>query len=125
MQKSTIKQIAVGALTFSIFALPMLVSAQATNLNLGLNYATAIGLASNDVRDTISKIINAFMGLLGIVAVILILYGGFKWMISRGEEDEVEEAKGIIYQGVIGLIIIISAFAIAKFVVNAVVNATS
>lgn len=124
MQKLTIKKIGIGAVTLSILALPALAMAQ-TPLNTGINFATAIGLATSDVRTTISKIINAFMGLLGILAVILILYGGFRWMMARGEDEEVEAAKNIIYQGVIGLVIIISAFAIAKFVVNAIVDATA
>jgi Zn-dependent protease with chaperone function len=64
------------------------------------------------------------MGLLGLVAVVIILLGGFKWMTSGGEETKVGEAKKLIISGVIGLIIILSAYAIANFVVGSILNGT-
>ncbi|MFH1047918.1 MAG: pilin [Patescibacteria group bacterium] len=124
MNKSTIKKIAVTGATVAAIALPAMVMAQ-TSPDLGINYAQAIGLGSEDVRTTVGRVIRAFMGLLGIVAVLLILYGGFKWMTAGGNEDQVGEAKKIIISGVIGLIIIMSAYAIATFVVNAIVNGTT
>jgi hypothetical protein len=64
------------------------------------------------------------MGLLGIVAVVIILLGGFKWMTAGGNEEKVAEAKKLIVSGIIGLVIIMSAYAIATFVVNSVINGT-
>lgn len=46
------------------------------------------------------------MSLLGIIAVMIILYGGFKWMTSGGSDDAVGDSKKIITAGIIGLIII-------------------
>jgi len=123
MNKSTIKKIAVTGATVAAIALPAVVMAQAPDL--GLEYATTIGLGSRDIRETVGSVIRAFMGLLGIVAVLLILYGGFKWMTAGGNEEQVGEAKKIIISGVIGLIIIMSAYAIATFVVNAIINGTA
>jgi len=57
--------------------------------------------------------------------VCLILYGGFKWMTAGGNEEQVGEAKKIIISGVIGLIIILSAYAIANFVVGAIIQGTT
>lgn len=122
MTKSTLKRVAVGAVTFSAMALPMIALAQ---VDLGLDYATAIGLGTQDVRTTVSNVIKAFMGLLGIVAVIIILLGGFKWMTAGGNEEKVQEAKKLIISGIIGLVIIMSAYAIAQFVVSAIINGTS
>jgi hypothetical protein len=123
MTKITLKKIAIGAVTASVLALPLIASAMESEL-LGLNYATSIGLGTKDVRETISSIIRAFMGLLGIIAVCIILLGGFKWMTAAGNEEKVGEAKKLIISGVIGLVIIMSAYAIATFVVGSVVNAT-
>ncbi len=125
MTKNTVKKLAVGALTVSTLALPMLAFAASSGVDLGLNYATAIGLGTQDVRTTVSNVIKAFMGLLGIVAVVIILLGGFKWMTAGGNEEKVSEAKKLIISGIIGLIIIMSAYAIAQFVVNAIINGTS
>jgi len=125
MTKNTIKRLAISTLAVSAIALPFVALAADAKVELGLNYATAIGLGTSDVRTTISKIINAFMGLLGIVAVVIILLGGFKWMTAAGNEEKVSEAKKLIMSGIIGLIIIMSAYAIAQFVVGAVINGTA
>ncbi len=125
MTKNTFKRLTISTLAISAIALPFVALAQEDKVELGLNYATAIGLGTQDVRTTVSRIINAFMGLLGIVAVVIILLGGFKWMTAAGNEEKVSEAKKLIMSGVIGLIIIMSAYAIAQFVVGAVINGTS
>ena len=78
----------------------------------------ANGLAVKDPRAIAAQIINIVLGFLGIVAVIIILLGGFKWMTAGGNEDKVGEAKKLIMAGVIGLIIILASFAIAKFVLD-------
>jgi hypothetical protein len=122
MSKNSLKKLAYGAATASLTLLPTLAQAQ---VDLGLNYATAIGLGTQDVRTTVSNVIRAFMGLLGIVAVVIILLGGFKWMTAAGNEEKVSEAKKLIISGVIGLIIILSAYAIAQFVVGAIINGTT
>ena len=62
--------------------------------------------------------INIILGFLGIVAVVIILLGGFKWMTAGGNEDKVGEARKLITAGIIGLIIILASFAIASFVLT-------
>ncbi|MBU0625047.1 pilin [Patescibacteria group bacterium] len=125
MKKSTLKKIAVTGVSLAAVALPIVALAGAAAPDLGLEYAESIGLGSRDIRETAGSVIRAFMGLLGIVAVLLVLYGGFKWMTAGGNEEQVGEAKKIIISGVIGLIIIMSAYAIATFVVNAIINGTT
>lgn len=93
--------------------------------DLGLSYGAATGLGTKDVRETIAQIIKVAMGLLGIVAVVIILIGGFTWMTAGGNEDKVAEAKKWIFSGVIGLAIILSAYALTSFVINQLVNATT
>jgi len=86
---------------------------------------TQSGLQSADPRDTIAKVIKVILGFLGIIAVVIILAGGFKWMTSQGEEGKIEEATNMIKAGVIGLVIILSAYGIAVFVTNTAYNVTS
>ncbi|OGF21050.1 hypothetical protein A2Y83_01815 [Candidatus Falkowbacteria bacterium RBG_13_39_14] len=66
----------------------------------------------------VASIIKVVLGFLGIVAVVIILIGGFKWMTAGGNEDQVGEAKKWIYSGVIGLLIILSAYALASWVLT-------
>jgi hypothetical protein len=120
----SLKKIAAFA-TVAALAVPFVAMAQTGSIDIGLEYATSIGLGTQDVRTTVSGVIRAFMGLLGIVAVCLILYGGFRWMTAMGSPEKVDEAKKIIIAGVIGLIIIFAAYAIAQFVINAIVSGTS
>jgi len=100
--------------------------AAAATIEPGLNtISEAIGLGTKDIRVTIATIINVAMGLLGIVAVLIILLGGFKWMTAMGNEENIKKAKQLIVAGIIGLIIILTAYAIANFVVGSVLNATT
>ena len=113
----------------AVLALVLVASpAKATYIStttLGLDYGASIGLGTQDVRTTIASIIRTAMGLLGIVAVVIILIGGFKWMTAGGNEDQVGEAKKWIFSGVIGLAIILSAYALANFIVTQLVVATT
>ncbi|HBW74257.1 MAG TPA: hypothetical protein DEF59_03270 [Candidatus Magasanikbacteria bacterium] len=86
---------------------------------------TYTGLGQKDIRETVGNIINVALGLLGIVAVVIILIGGFEWMTAGGNEEKTGEAKKRIMAGVIGLAIILSAYAIAKFVIDSLVKATT
>ncbi len=108
-------------------ALPSVVMAQGElNVNdLGVGAVqSSIKLGSGDVRQTAARIINVALGFLGIIAVVIVLMGGFKYMISGGNEEKVGEAKKLIVSGIIGLAIILSAWAITSFVVSRLVSAT-
>jgi len=82
------------------------------------------GLAERDPRGIAASVINVVLGFLGIIAVGLILYAGFKWMTAGGSEDKITEARKLLVAGVIGLIIILAAFAIANFVLTQLIRAT-
>jgi hypothetical protein len=93
--------------------------------NAAVNISTASGLSSTDPRTIAAKIINIALGILGILAVVLILLGGFKWMTAAGNEEQIEEAKKILTGGVIGLVIILASWGLATFIINSLVSATS
>ena len=82
---------------------------------------TPSGLSSVSLDVTINNIITAVLGLVGVIALGVILYGGFRWMTAAGNEEAVGEAKKIITAGVIGLIIVIVAWAVVSFVISTVV----
>lgn len=98
----------------------------ATNDVFGVDpFANETVLGQEDVRTTIARLINVALSLLGVISVVIILAGGFKWMTAGGNEDKVGEAKKMIFAGVIGLAIIMSAFAIARFVLGQLGAATN
>ena len=81
-------------------------------------------LGDQDIRIVIAKVINVALSLLGVIAVVIILAGGFKWMTAGGNEDKVAEARKTLSSGIIGLTIILSAYAIARFVLGQLSVAT-
>lgn len=87
----------------------------------GFDYANDLGLSNTNVTDPRVMAVNVvqfFMTFLGIIAVVIILYGGFVWMTAAGNEDKVGTAKKIIIAGAIGLAIIIAAYVIVNFVIT-------
>jgi hypothetical protein len=81
-------------------------------------------LGSEDIRLTIAKIIRVILGFLGIAALCIMLYGGYVYMTAGGDEGKVSTAKKIIINGTIGLVIILSSFAITQFILNKLAEAT-
>ena len=71
----------------------------------------------SDLIGSITGIINAVIAVLGIVAVIVIIMGGISYMTSSGDAGKVKKAKDTILYGIIGLIIVVLAFAIVNFVI--------
>jgi len=70
----------------------------------------------NSMAQIVAVVIKAFLGLLGVIFVVLIIYAGYSWMTAQGEEEKVIKAKDTLRQAVIGLIIITAAYAITYFV---------
>jgi hypothetical protein len=68
--------------------------------------------------EMIGSLIQLILSLLGVVFIAYIVFAGWLWMTAAGNEQKVEKAKGILYQAIIGLIIIIGAYAISYFVIK-------
>jgi len=83
-----------------------------------------VQLGARDIRVTIARIIRAALGFLGIIAVGIMLYGGYVYMTAGGSEEKVATAKKILINGTIGLAIIMSSFAITHFVLSRLSEAT-
>ncbi|MFH0779475.1 MAG: LamG-like jellyroll fold domain-containing protein [Parcubacteria group bacterium] len=104
-----------------LFASPAL----AQTIDTGVDtVGSATGLSTTDIRITIGNIIRYILGFLGVIAICLVLYGGFLYMTSGGNQEQVTKAKKVLIDAVIGLIIIFSAYAIASYVINKLGAAT-
>ena len=69
-----------------------------------------------DINILIGQIINAVLGIVGSLALVMFIYGGFVWMLAAGNNEKVQKGKDILVWATIGLVIIFSAYAIVKFV---------
>ena len=77
-------------------------------------------LKNTPLPQLIGNLIKIFIGALGIIFLLLTVYAGFLYLTAQGDEEKVKHAKQTLQRGVIGLIIITAAYAIAAFVINAV-----
>ncbi len=77
------------------------------------------------LMEIIGIIINTFLALLGVIFVVLIILAGYNWMTAQGEEEKITKAKDTIKASIIGLIIVVGAFAIWAFVSNYLVGGTT
>ena len=75
-----------------------------------------------DIRYIVAQIIKAVLGLLAIIFLVLIIYAGFKWMTAGGNEDQAREARKYIMHAVLGLIIIMCAYAVTLFVMELMIK---
>jgi len=120
-----------SAVTTVLLALPSVAAAQSAQnpfqnaANLAGQVGTNAGLGQpKPLTQIIGQIINVALGFLGIVLLFYLLYAGFLWMTAGGDEGKVKTARTMISQAIIGLIIIVAAFAISTFVLGSLVNAT-
>ncbi len=87
---------------------------------------TAIGSETNkSLPELIGNLIGVFLGVLGIIFVILTVYAGYLYMTAAGDEKKVTKAKETLGRAVIGLVIIVAAYAISDFVIGAIVTSTT
>lgn len=110
-----------GAAT-GLAALPGVALAITNPFLTGQSAVTAVGQnagisgGTTDLYSIVGKIINVVLGFLGIVLLFYFIYGGFKWMTAGGDPKGVDEAKNMIKNAVIGLVIIMASYALSNFV---------
>ncbi|MEA3464136.1 MAG: hypothetical protein U9R14_03625 [Patescibacteria group bacterium] len=88
-------------------------------------YGTGGDEPQQNVQEIMARVIAVSLGLLGIIFTSLIVLAGYKWMIASGNEDKISEAKDQLKAGIIGLLIILAAYAIAHLVLNKIIFATT
>ncbi len=92
--------------------------------NVGAAYGQSTASTST-LPTLIGNIINVVLGFMGIFLVVYIVWAGYIYASSGGEKEKLEKAKKMISSAVIGLILIVAAYAISAYVIGAVITATS
>lgn len=113
---------------YSLLTFTTPVSAATVNTSvsseINTNFTNAAApYTQQNILALIGLIINAVLGILGVVFLVLIIYGGFRWLMARGDETELKKVRSLIEHSIIGLIIVVSSFVIAKFVLAALQKA--
>lgn len=78
------------------------------------------GNSPEDAKPVIQNVLNVIFGILGVVAVFVMILGGFYLMTSQGDSAKVTRGKNTILYGVVGLVVALLAFAIVNFVLGKV-----
>ena len=86
--------------------------------------ASGVNTEVDSPDQVIETVINTLLSFLGVIFLILMIYGGFLWMTARGNEEQVTKSKNLIIAAVIGLIIVLASYAISFFVIDALTEET-
>lgn len=126
------KKIIISLALFSVLILPTAIYAQNNNStptppptqnaatqNSGgtVNLSNPLGTTATP-QALIGKVISAILGLVGSIALIMFIYGGFLWMTSAGNDKKISQGRDILLWSTIGLVVIFSSYALVKFVLS-------
>lgn len=82
----------------------------------GTAYTGSANRAPRDLRYTVANLIKRGLQLVGLVMICLMLYSGFLWFSARGNDDQVQQAKDVIRNAVIGMILVAMSYTLVSFV---------
>lgn len=117
MKKHNLYKIAtiIIFLNFLFFSTPQIAMAFFDDLeDVGVN--AGYDPKKTDPSEAVGSMLGIVLSFLGVVFLILMIYGGFMWMTSAGNDEQVKKARGVIVAAIIGLIIVVSAYAITSFI---------
>ncbi|MDP3964088.1 MAG: hypothetical protein Q8Q20_00295 [bacterium] len=88
------------------------------------DYGDELGVSGGEssLPDIIVNIIGYVLSFIALIAVIMVIYGGFVWLTSGGNDERIASAKRAISSAIVGIVIVILAWAIVSFVVRGVAN---
>jgi hypothetical protein len=122
--KNLYYKVGAGLSVLPTLALPLAARAQLSEAEKDLDdIGNALGIQS-ELPTIVGATINVLLGILGIVFVVLVVYSGFLYLTSQGEETNVKKAKKLLGQSIIGLFIIVAAYAISDYVIKALIIAS-
>ncbi len=117
-----LSKLTIGLALSAAVIFPLMASATPYSIE---DVGSQVGLGTADLKGTVLNVISWVLGILALVAVVMIIYGGFTWMTAAGSEEKIESAKKIIGSAVVGLIVVLLAWAIVIFVAGTAKNVTA
>jgi hypothetical protein len=114
------KKTSLIAIIAGVFAAPFVaLAAYVGDTGLGATASQAgLGGSPDDLSVVIGTVIKTALGVVGVVFLVLMVYAGYIWMIARGDEAKVEKAKDTIVNCIIGVVIVVGAYAITSFIIT-------
>ncbi len=81
-------------------------------------------LGQSQPDELAATLVNLLLSFLGVIVLILIIWGGFVWMTAAGNEEKVTKAQGILRAAIIGLLIVLASYGISLYAFNTFEDAT-
>lgn len=78
-----------------------------------------IGGSDMKAEDIVLKIIKYLIGVLGVIALVMVVYGGFQYIYSAGNSERLQKARDTIIYAIIGMVVVILSLSILRFVTSA------
>lgn len=79
-------------------------------------------IGTADIPTLIGNIIKAVLSVIGSLALVMFIYGGFTWMLAGGSSEKVKKGRDIITWAAIGLVVVFSSYALVRFVITSIAN---
>lgn len=108
----------MGLTMFSIFVVPVFAQGVKSASDPLSKVTQKAGITETNLGNIIGTVIASALSLVGIIFLALMVYAGITWMTARGDDAKTEKSKKIITATIIGLFIVVSAYAITKFVTS-------
>ena len=116
--------ISIFIFTFSVIFAPNLCLASSGDTDGGgegeVTLVNPLGDDVNSANTVIANIINAVLGVVGSLALVMFVFGGLTWMTAAGNNERVEKGKNILIWATIGLVIIFASYALVEFVIRGI-----
>lgn len=83
-----------------------------------VNLTNPIG--SDSIPALIGRVITAVLGVVGSLALLMVIYGGFTWMLAAGNSEKIKKGRDIIVWAMLGLVVIFTSYALVRFVITSI-----
>jgi uncharacterized membrane protein (DUF485 family) len=91
---------------------------------IGQTFGVGDPSSVKDIRTIIIEIVNIALTMLGILFLVLIVFAGYQWMTSGGNEDSITKARKRMVNAIIGLVIVLASWTITNFIIRRALCAT-
>ena len=119
MKKLNIVKIANVLAMVTMLVLVVAPLAASAQLNIPDSGNTGLP-ADTNITDFILRVINILLAIVGLIAVLFLIIGGFRYITAGGNEETAESGKKTIVNAVIGIIVVVLSFVIVRVIANAI-----
>lgn len=97
-------------------------STSTSTTDYGLNFVKNKGMVESNWVEVVGRVIRAIIGIVGVLLLVMMIYGGVLYMTSAGSEDRIGMAKKVLTYAIFGVVVVALAFTVTTYIVNALIS---